>query len=131
MRTVTVGRVVIPGLIALVVAVLVRGLGPSVVAADVHVLEERKRRIRTSGLIGSMAGRRDRTIREDRADAAAAENVSLDPEDREVRRRGSGDFVIARLDVQRANSEAAGLAGDPLPDINRDLAAIVQPDAAT
>ena len=74
---------------------------------------EREGAVGAPGLAGPVAGQRDRAVGEEGADGAAAQDVALDPRDREIGRLDPGVERFVGVDVQRPDVEGAHLAGDP------------------
>ena len=68
-------------------------------------------------------------MREHRADAAAAKDVALGAEHREVRRVDVGHGVFTRLHVERADRHLAGLAGQPPAGVDGHRSTGIQADA--
>ena len=88
-------------------------LRTGVIAVDVDVVVEREGGVEPVDLVRAGSLRRDRPAGEDPADPAPAQNVSLDPEDREVGPQRLSVGRVLGLDVQRPDAEIACLAGEP------------------
>ena len=71
------------------------------------------------------------SVGEEETDAAAAKHVAFDANHAEIGRRCVELlFLVAGLDVEHAETESAGAAGEPAADIERNLVIPVQSDPA-
>ena len=112
-------------------------LRPCEVAHHAHVVVERQRGVGPEHAVGPRLLPRDRhrAVGEQGADGAAAEDVALDPHDREVGRLGGQPFgtcqpLLPGLDVQRPDVEIARLAGDAAAPDDRHHRPLLETDPA-